>query len=141
MTKLTLIDRAFLLKKTPLFSALDLDLVLAIADKWQVMSFDPDTTIFGINEEAYRLYFIVQGTVEVRSSESKIITLLKPEEFFGEEALFSDKPRAYEAISKTEAVLLALSRTNLFTVISECPSVAVGLLQAYAAVTPFRPRS
>lgn len=140
MNKLTLIDRAFFLKRTPLFSMLDLDLVLAIADKLQVVSFDAGQPIFGISEDAHRLYLIVKGTIEIRDKSGEVLAILGADDFFGDESLFSEKPRGYEAIAKTDAIVLALSKTNLLTIISECPSVAVGLLQAYTSMTPFRPR-
>jgi CRP/FNR family cyclic AMP-dependent transcriptional regulator len=139
MNKFTLIDRAFFLKKTALFCILDLDLLLPIADKLQVINFDKGDPIFRPGEEAYRLYFIVKGKVEIRV-EQQPTTLLEAEDFFGDESIFNEQPRAYSAISHTEVTLLALSRTNLLTIISECPSVAIGLLQAYTLTTPFRLR-
>lgn len=140
MNRFTLIDRAFFLKRTLLFSSLDFDLLLTIADKLNVISYEENQHIFGVNEEAFRMYFIARGTVEICDMHQNLITTLGADEFFGDESLFNEKPRAYSAISKTETILFALSRTNLLTIISECPSVAIGFLQAYTAMTPFRPR-
>lgn len=140
MSKITLIDKAFFLKRTLIFGMLDLDLLLAIADKLQTITFDPGDTIFTVNEEAFRMYFVLKGSIEIRDSKGQKLATLGPDEFFGEESLFSEKPRAYEAICKTETLLLALSRTNLLTIISECPSVAVGLLQTYTSLSTFRQR-
>jgi CRP/FNR family cyclic AMP-dependent transcriptional regulator len=119
MNRFTLIDRAFFLKRTVLFTSLDLDLLIAIADK---------------------LTIIARGHVEIMDKENKKIATLDADDFFGDESLFSEMPRSYSAISKSESVLFALSRTNLLTIISECPSVATGFLQAYTSITPFRPR-
>lgn len=138
--KITLIDKALYLKRTLLFGTLDLELLLAIADKMSVVTFDAKETIFNVNEEAFRLYFIVTGSVDVQDAQQNQLATLEAEDFFGDEALFSEKPRAYQAVSKTDTVLLALSRTNLLTIISECPSVAVGMLQAYTSTTRFRQR-
>lgn len=140
MTKLTLIDKAFFLKRTLLFSALDLDLLLAIADKLQAVILERDQPIFGVGEEAYRMYFIAKGTVKILDSQQKPLAILNAGDFFGDESVFSEKPRGYEAVSQTECTLLALSRTNLMTIISECPSVAVGFLTAYSSMTTFRLR-
>lgn len=139
MKRLTLIDKAFLLKRTPLFGALDLDLLLSIADKLGVATFDEDDFVFFANEEANRMYFIVKGQVAIRSSSSTQICTLKDTDFFGEESLFNSKPRGYEALCLTDTTLLTLSRTNLYSIISECPSVAVGFLQVYASAVQFRP--
>lgn len=140
MNTITLIDKAFFLKKTLMFNTLDLDLLLAIADKLQVVSFESQESIFDPGEEAHRMYFIVRGEVEIRDAKKMLLATLGAHEFFGDESMFNEKPRAYEAVSKTKSILLTLSRTNLLTLISECPSVAVGILQAYTSITTFRPR-
>jgi len=138
MKKLTMIDKVFLLKRTPLFYTLDLDLLLAIADKLGMVMFEPEEIVFSIDEDAHRIYFIQKGEVEVRNSAKQLCTTLVQGDYFGDEALFNEKPRAYEAVSKTESLLLTLSRTNLLNIISECPSVALGLLQVYATLLPMR---
>lgn len=139
MKPVTLIDKAFLLKRTPLFGSLNLDLLLAIADKLGVTFFNPGDLVFAADEEANRMYFIIKGTVEIKDPLSKSSVALRNGSFFGEESLFNDKPRAYQAISLAESSLLTLSRTNLYAIISECPSVAVGFLQVYASAVPCRP--
>lgn len=141
MKKLTLIDKAFQLKKTPLFGSLDLDLLLPIAEKLIPIDYDAGEIIFSANDDAQRMYFIYKGTVEIKEKQSRVIATLHDNEFFGDESLFSDKTRAYSAIAKSDTILFALSKTNLLTIISECPSVAIGLLQVYASITPFRARS
>lgn len=130
MKKLGLIDKAFLLKRTPLFSTLDLDLILTCADKLGISTFEPGEIIFEIGEEAHKMFFIAKG--EVRIEDGSKEKLLKGLDFFGDEALFNEKPRTYRALAEDNLTLLTLSKTNLFTIISECPSVALGLLQVYS---------
>jgi len=139
MKLLTLIDKAFLLKRTPLFSALDLDLLLTIADKLGTVIFEPNDSAFFIDEEANRMYFIIQGQVDIRSADQNVIAKLTAGDFFGEESLFSNKLRSYSAFIPVETHLLTLSRTNLYSIISECPSVAIGFLQVYTSMMPHRP--
>lgn len=138
MKKITLIDKTFLLKRTPLFNELDLDLLLAIGDKLGIVVFEAGEPIFNIEEDGNRIYFINKGEIEIRNKRKQVIATLESGDFFGEEALFNDKPRAYEAFSKTESQLLTISRTNLLTIISECPSVALGFLQVYTTQFPNR---
>ncbi len=45
--------------------------------------------------------------------------------------LFNENPRTYSAICTSNTLFLTLSRTNLLTIISECPTVAVSLLKCY----------
>lgn len=139
MKQHTLIDKAFLLKRSPLFHALDLDILLTIADRLGSVTLEANDSAFGVDEEANRMYFIIEGSVEIRSSDHQVIVTLTAGDFFGEESLFSSKPRAYAAFSPTETHLLTLSRTNLYSIISECPSVAVGFLQVYTSAMPNRP--
>lgn len=140
MNKLTLIDKAFWLKGLPLFATLELDLLLPIADKLGILHLKAGEVIFNAQEDAHRLYFIIDGEVEINVNDNSKVTLGRGE-FFGDEAIFSDAPRAYSAYSKADLTLLTLSRTHLFTIIHECPSVAVALLQAYASATAYRPRN
>jgi CRP-like cAMP-binding protein len=131
MKKLGLIDKAFILKRTPLFASLDLDLILTCADKLGISTFDPDEIIFELGEEAHRMFFIAKGMVELENDKEQRKTLYQLE-FFGDESLFNDRPRTYRATAKEQTILLTLSKTNLLTMISECPSIAIGLLQVYA---------
>lgn len=119
-----LIDKAFLLKKTPLFQNVELDAILAAADKLGLADWDPNEVIFNEGDEATRMYFIATGEVDCGG-----VKLSAPS-FFGDEALFNEKPRAYTAKAVTDTLLLTLTKTNLLTIISECPAVAIGLLQA-----------
>ncbi len=138
MKKITLIDRAFLLEKTPLFSSLDLDTLLPIADKLQQLTFMNGEIIFDIDERGERMYLIAEGEVTLFDCANSPLTTLKAVDFFGDESLFNDQPRAYRAKASKTSTILCLTQTHLLTIISECPSVAVGLLQTYAKEMPLR---
>ncbi len=134
----TLIDKAFILKRMPPFASLDLDLLLSIANKLALVIFDSNDDIFVAGEDANRMYFIVSGQVHIRGESLEILCELNPGDFFGEEALFNNKPRSYAASVPMETQILTLSRSNLYSILSECPSVAIGFLQLYATALPFR---
>ncbi len=139
MRNLNLIDKAFLLKKTALFGALDLDILLSIADKMEMLHYHPDDLIFQIHQEAQRMYLIISGQICITDGHQKLAEL-KAGDFFGDEAIFSEKKRAYAATCSTRVELLALTRSHLLSIIHECPSVALSLLEAYANQQPFRLR-
>ncbi len=132
MKQLSLIEKAFFLKKVSLFEDLDLDMLVAIADKMNQDIYDKNESVFEINHKAVRMYFIAEGDVALIDEGDNVITSLKSADFFGDEALFNEKERAYKAICKGEALLLTLSKTNLITIITECPSIAVALLSHYS---------
>lgn len=132
MKQLSLIEKAFFLKKTRIFSDLDLDLLLAIADKLSQDLYDKEEKIFSVNQVANRMYLIAQGRVKILDADGKELALLSTPDFFGDESLFNEKPRTYSAVCQTDSLILTLSRSNLMTIISECPSVATSLLQCYS---------
>jgi CRP/FNR family transcriptional regulator, cyclic AMP receptor protein len=144
MNELTLIEKAFFLKKTKLFSDLDLDLVLAIADKAEQRSVEDKEPIFLSNQDAHCLYVIVSGKVaiidDITDEESKTVAKVFASDFFGDESLFNREPRGYTAEAYGTTELLLISRSHLIEIILECPQVALALIRAYAALTPFRNR-
>ncbi|EKE08474.1 MAG: Crp/Fnr family transcriptional regulator [uncultured bacterium] len=132
----SLIERAFFLKKTRLFSQLDLEILLAIAEKLHEDDYDKDEKVFTPGQVANRVYMIASGAVAIFSHNS--IKELAVGDFFGDESLFNDQPREYTAICASDTILLTLSRSHLLSIISECPSVAVQLLQYYSQKLPCR---
>jgi CRP/FNR family transcriptional regulator, cyclic AMP receptor protein len=140
MPHFNLIDKAFLLKKTSLFASLDLDLLLAIADKMEPLHYRPSDKIFQLDQDAHRMYLIVLGQVTIADKNGLQLAELSPGDFFGDEALFNEKRRSYIAQCSTKVDLLALSRSHLLSILLECPSVSIALLEAYTAHLPFRQR-
>lgn len=140
MKALNVLDKAFLLKKTSLFASLDLDLLLTIADKMELLNFASEEKIFQSNQNASRMYLIVDGKVEILNKAHQSIAVLKPVEFFGDEGIFNEKPRSYTAVCTSNVLLLALSRSHLLSIIDECPNVAIALLEAYSQNIEFRER-
>lgn len=139
MTGAKLIDRALFLKRTHLFSDLDLDTLLPISDKLEELNFGAGDQIFAAGQEARAIYLIVSGRVAVRlpNGESKE---LGSDELFGDESIFNRRPREYQAVASQRTEILSLSHTNLLTILSECPSVALNLIEEYAAPIAFRTR-
>ncbi len=140
MKSLNLIDRTFLLKGTPLFGALDLDLLLTIADKLEWVRYKEGETIFQLDQEASLMYLITEGTVRVYDKDQVEIACLTKGDFFGDESIFSEQNRKYGVTCLTTTSLLTLSRNHLLGIITECPSVAIALLSAYSASITFRAR-
>ncbi len=132
MKQLSLIEKAFFLKKTRLFQDLDLDLLVAIADKMNQDIYEAGEKVFELNQRANRMYMIAKGKVHLKDADENIIAELSKADFFGDESLFNDKERAYLAICEEKTLFLTLSKSHLMTLLSECPSVAIALLQSYA---------
>jgi len=138
MKPFSLVEKAFFLKKVKLFAELDFELLLSIAEKMHDDDYDANEKIFTSGQVANRIYFIAQGSVELFDSKMRSLGILSTSDYFGDESLFNDAPRAYMTVCKTDALLLTLSRSHLLSIISECPSVAVSLLQSYSNALPCR---
>jgi CRP-like cAMP-binding protein len=134
----SLIEKAFFLKKVRLFSDLELELLLAIAEKLHEDDYDAGEKIFIPGQVANRIYFIEEGSVQICDERMKPFSELGRGDYFGDESLFNEQPRSYAAFAKTDSLFLTLSRSHLLSIISECPSVAVSLLQTYSQQIPCR---
>jgi CRP/FNR family transcriptional regulator, cyclic AMP receptor protein len=132
MKQLSLIEKAFFLKKTRLFQDLDLDLLVAIADKMNQDVYETDEKVFSPNQRANRMYLIASGKVNLLDEKEQLLAQLTKADFFGDESLFNNKERAYLAVCAEQTLFLTLSKSHLLNVLSECPSVAIALLQSYA---------
>lgn len=140
MKKLSLIEKAFYLKKTTLFGFLDLDLLLTISDKLDSIQHKSGEQVFLLDQHTLRMYFIVDGHVLIQDKKGVFLEELSSGDFFGDEALFNERPRGYEASCKTSVSLLALSKSHFLGILNECPSVSICLLEAYSRALDFRQR-
>lgn len=138
MKHLTQIDKAFLLKKTPLFASLDVDLLLTVSDKFESEHYKKGTKIFEVDQESGRIYLLIEGSVLISHRQGAPLAELRPLEIFGDEGVLSEKKRGYDAFCQTDAFLLTLSQSHLLAILGECPTVAITLLEMYAAHTDFR---
>ncbi len=134
----SLIEKAFFLKKMRLFNELDLEVLLAIAEKLHEDDYEKDEKIFAPGQVANRIYLIAEGTVQILNDQKKTSCELHAGDYFGDESLFNEQTRSYAAICKTDALFFTISRSHLLSIISECPSIAVTLLQSYSQLLPCR---
>ena len=135
---MNLIDKAFLLKKTFLYASLDMDVLLSIADKSEDMLFKASSEIFSEGQPSFSLYVIAEGCVRIFAKEPAINTRLKPLDCFGEESFFNSKPREYSAEAITLVKTLVLNKGQFLSIVEECPSVALALLELYSKQIIFR---
>ena len=106
MKTLSLIEKAFFLKKVRIFSGLDFELLLAIAEKLHDDDYDAEEKVFMSGQVANRIYFIAEGSVQLLDERMGIRATLKQTDFFGDESLFNDAPRTYAVVCKSDAMLL-----------------------------------
>jgi CRP-like cAMP-binding protein len=135
---MNIVDKAFSLKQCSLFRELNLEQLLAIAEKMEERRLPPGKEVFSAGQEAYHMHLIVEGTVLLQHPKESTHSVRIDYDFFGEESLFTDLPRAYSAETTTSSLLLSLSRTLLLASIEECPSIGIHLLELFSSQITMR---
>jgi len=103
------------LKSISLFQKLQLKELSILERTLHIRKYKKDEVIFNENEPGAALYIIEQGKVEIfKSYDSNPILLTTLEEgmFFGELALFDEKPRSATVIATNDCTLIALSKPD-----------------------------
>jgi len=133
MKQLTLIDKAFLLKKTEIFRSLDLDYLLTLAEKLQPITVEQKQKIITKGTEATRLFIIVSGTVAIMQPDGELEAKeLSENGYFGDRALFAQQAHDYTAVALTNCALFSLHASHIFALIEQSPTLAINLLQLYS---------
>jgi uncharacterized membrane protein len=92
--------------------------------------------IFNQGDPGSEMYIIAQGHVNIHlpGENSRRVSLkdISVREYFGELALFDDKPRSASALATTDAVLLELSRETLSGYLEGRPRAAMAILRTMA---------
>jgi CRP/FNR family transcriptional regulator, cyclic AMP receptor protein len=89
-------------------------------------------TIFAEGEEAKACHIVEEGRVRlvkrIRATE-RSLTILKPGDLFGEDALLDRATRSATAVTMTEVTVLALDKKTFGRLLAGNPDVAVRLVQ------------
>ena len=95
-------------------------------------SFPAGTAIFGEGDAAQHCYLIQEGRVRlvkrIRSAD-RSLTVLRPGDLFGEDALLQRGVRGSSAVALTDVSVLALDRQTFGVLLSTNPDVALGLVE------------
>src|SRR6478752_4103648 len=127
------LDTTPLLRSIPLFTGLtdeDLDeLGRALVPR----SFSAGDMVLNQGDTGTSMYIVEHGecNIHLPGDASRRISLkdIARGEYFGELALFDEKPRSASALATTDAVLLELQRSTLETFLGRRPRVAMAILR------------
>ena len=129
-------DRSGLLRTIPMFEELAAEDVDALAATLVERKFKGGQMIFNQGEPGTEMYVIAEGHVNIHlpGEGSRRISLkdISRGEYFGELALFDDKPRSASALASTDAVLLELGRDTLSEYLRKRPHAAMAILRTMA---------
>jgi uncharacterized membrane protein len=130
------VDSAELLRSIQLFEGLTEEDLLALAVSVTPRSFKAGQMIFNQGDRGGEMYIVAGGQVNIHlpGDASRRISLkdIAQGEYFGELALFDDKPRSASALATTDAVLLELSRATLSAYLERRPLAAMAILRTMA---------
>ena len=129
-------DRTALLRTIPMFEELAAEDVEALAKTLVERRFKAGAIIFNQNDPGTEMYVIADGHVNIHlpGEGSRRVSLkdIARGEYFGELALFDDKPRSASALATTDAVLLELGRETLSKYLEKRPHAAMAILRTMA---------
>lgn len=131
MKTLNLIEKAFLLKKTSLFSDINLDNLVAIAENLDSMALESQDIVFKPGQTPLLMYIVAHGEIEL-SQPGNTSEIIYPGDIFGDISLFSGKKHTNHAKALSDAHLIVLTKKDVSAVIEECPEVAMKLLESFA---------
>lgn len=133
---LSLTDTILFLKRIPLYSSLTLEQLRTIASYMTERDMQPGDVIFHQGDHSYELYLIVSGKVDiVQHGEETTTTLvtLAAGDFFGDMAIFENRPRTADAVAVEAGLLFRLSPEHFRDIIMQDPAISFEIFRALSA--------
>jgi len=118
------------LAKMPLFAGQQHDVLLAVAERMVARYVPCGEMIFTEGEPGDTLYVVDSGSVEIAASAragSETLARMGPDQFFGEMALLTGKPRTTAARAVSDTSLWALGRSDFEDLALRHPSISLAL--------------
>jgi len=126
-------DAVPLLRSISMFDGLSDNDMRALADTLEEVKFEAGATVFNQGDSGDAMYIIAEGEVNIHlpGEASRRVSLkdIGRGEYFGELALFDDKPRSASALATTDVVLFKLRRITLETYLEHRPGAAMAFLR------------
>jgi len=125
-----------LLRSIPLFEGLAQEDLDHLANSLVERRLKGGEMIFDQGDAGTEMYIVAKGHVNIHlpGEASRRVSLkdITVGEYFGELALFDDKPRSASALATTDALLLELSRDTLSAYLESRPRAAMAILRTMA---------
>jgi uncharacterized membrane protein len=125
---------ADLLAQIPLFQGLADDDREALAERLTEKTFHPGDLVFSQGEAGVAMYVVKSGAVQIylpsadKDLPPVVLKDLRTGEYFGELALFDDKPRSASVRALVDTMLLELTREQLAEHLGRSPKAAMAIL-------------
>jgi CRP/FNR family transcriptional regulator, cyclic AMP receptor protein len=119
-------------RRAPLFSALDDAEASSLRESMVLVKVSKGNTLFKEGDDGNRLYVVLEGKLKLgitsNDGRENLLSILGPGEMFGELSLFDPGPRTATATAVTDARLLSLAHDQVIGWVSEHPKVSLQLL-------------
>ena len=126
-------DHSPLLARVPIFDGLKPEDLKALGSSLVERKFAAGDLIMNQGDSGTSMFIVAKGHVNIHlpGEASRRISLkdISDGEYFGELALFDDKPRSASALATTDALLLELDRNTLERYLTARPHAAMTLLR------------
>lgn len=127
-------NSASLLRSVALFEGFSDEDLAALAEAMETRAFESGSVVFTQGEAGHTMYVVQSGRINIylQDGAAPAIPLrdAAPGDFFGELALFDEKPRSASARATTDSVLLELQHAKLESFFGQRPHAALALLRS-----------
>jgi CRP/FNR family cyclic AMP-dependent transcriptional regulator len=129
---------ADLMAQIPLFQGLSDEDREALAQRLNEKSFKSGDIVFSQGDEGSSMYIVQSGSVQIylpssgKDAPPVVLKDLRTGEYFGELAIFDDKPRSASVRALTDTVLLELTRDELGEHLGRSKTAAMTILSEMA---------
>jgi len=125
-------DNNELLARVPLFTSINAEHLVDLANAMNTRTYRRGEVIFHKDDPGSMLYILKSGQVKITTSspegEEVILAILKEGDFFGELSLLDGKPRSASATAMEDTTALTLDRRDLIDSIFQNPELAINIL-------------
>jgi CRP/FNR family transcriptional regulator, cyclic AMP receptor protein len=119
------------LKKSALLGGLKERDLKHLASLAKLRTIGKDSTVVKRGEKGIGFYVILDGAVQVRKGRTAVARL-GPGDFFGELALFDDRPRSADVVTLEPTTVVVLSRWEFWGFAADRPEMLRTILQEMA---------
>ncbi len=124
-----------ILKKIPIFEALDGRELAAIERILYLRTYDADEIIFRQDDPGVGMYIVASGIVSIiYEPTERVLAELREGDFFGEIALLNETPRSATARARTGCRLLGFFQPDLLGLLERDPRLGVKVLMPLARI-------